>query len=74
MEQWNERQQLLAAKLDEIRKRPGNLLTGWVSMNSNTTEKSSFCINIIFIMVIIFISIFIFLHMCISRAVHDCAQ
>ncbi|XP_020627121.1 protein KIAA0100-like isoform X2 [Orbicella faveolata] len=27
MEQWNERQQLLAAKLDEIRKRPGNLLT-----------------------------------------------
>ena len=28
MEQWNQRQQLLAAKLDEIRKKPGNLLTG----------------------------------------------
>ena len=28
MEQWDERQQLLAAKLDEIRKKPGNLLTG----------------------------------------------
>lgn len=27
MEQWDERQQLLAAKLDEIRKKPGNLLT-----------------------------------------------
>ena len=38
MEQWNERQQLLAAKLDEIRKRPGNLLTGCVSMHWNATE------------------------------------
>ena len=42
MEQWNERQQLLAAKLDEIRKRPGNLLTGWVSMSWNVTEKVIF--------------------------------
>ena len=45
MEQWNERQQLLAAKLDEIRKRPGNLLTGWISMNWNATEKSSLIDN-----------------------------
>ena len=28
MEQWEERQQLLEAKLDEIRKKPGNSLTG----------------------------------------------
>ena len=45
MEQWNERQQLLAAKLDEIRKRPGNLLTGTISMNWNVTEKSSLIDN-----------------------------
>ena len=45
MEQWNERQQLLAAKLDEIRKRPGNLLTGTISMNWNATEKSSLIDN-----------------------------
>ena len=39
MEQWNERTQLLEAKLDEVRKKPGNSLTGNVKLALNT------CIN-----------------------------
>ena len=36
MEQWEERQQLLEAKLDEIRKKPGNSLTGGSFQNPPT--------------------------------------
>ena len=39
MEQWNERTQLLEAKLDEVRKKPGNSLTGNVKLALKT------CIN-----------------------------
>lgn len=47
MEQWNEREQLLAAKLEEIRKRPGNLLTGLASVNYYVTENCScfYCLH-----------------------------
>lgn len=47
MEQWNERQQLLAAKLDEIRKRPGNLLTGWALVKYHVTENCSLFIGLL---------------------------
>ena len=36
MEQWNVRTQLLEAKLDEIRKKPGNSLTGNTKLALNT--------------------------------------
>ena len=38
MEQWNERRHVLEAKLNEIRMKPGNLLTGMVFNLSKSRE------------------------------------